>query len=212
MRGFSQTWGRSRRYCAAAEDPSRLVPSPPERATSLFLALARHLRGYCMQGFPKNAVCTSLRGFVAHCARLAAAALLFPLGACATNQLGPCEVVFEEPLLTVSRVSAAGSGAMLSPVLIRSISFNGAPIASLDAVLVGGPSPNITPVGSDLRCTVSCGFATREGRYQFTVTYPGYRDTTLTVPARYSRKTGGSNGCPTRIAGGVAITLILATG
>ena len=128
---------------------------------------------------------------------------------CNGSQLGPCSVSFDDALVQISSARDAATNAAIPSLLVRNIKFNGTSLASLDQVLQGGPTPGISIRGSDLQCDIACGFATKEGTYNFVVARVGYRDTTVSVSGRYRQVSAATNGCPTRLSGGVAVGVIL---
>ena len=140
---------------------------------------------------------------------VAAAALLVG-AACggAEDTAGPCYVGYEEPLFTVASAVDARTGAPLRQVVLRSYSFDGDPTLGPDYLteFLGLTPRNVTASGGTLLCDIACAFGAAEGRYALTFGAPGYRDTTLTLDARYARFTGG---CPAMRSGGVVLRLEL---
>lgn len=129
---------------------------------------------------------------------------------CGANQMGPCEVVYQDALLGIARVTDATIAATLPQVTIRDVQFRGTPVPDLRALTAtGAPARGVTVTGGELRCDVACSFGSEEGVYTFTVSRAGYRDTTVTVDARYANREGASGGCPLILSGGERLTLQL---
>jgi len=130
------------------------------------------------------------------------------MGACSNDALGPCDVRYEDPLLTIAQVVDSRTGALLPQVFVRDVRFNGAALGDLRLLSEPWPGRGVSLTGSDLECTVSCGFGTQEGVYEMTIHRPAYRDTTFTVDARY-RSSRGPGECRVVAAGGVRLNLRL---
>lgn len=130
------------------------------------------------------------------------------LGACSSNAVGPCDVRYEDPLLTIAQVADSRTGALLPQVLVRDVRFNGTGLGDLRMLAEPWPGRGVAATGSDLQCTVACGFGTQEGVYEMTIHRPAYRDTTLTIDARYQSSRGAGE-CRVVVSGGVRLHLRL---
>lgn len=129
--------------------------------------------------------------------------------ACSTSGAGPCIVRYEDPLLTIAQVVDTRSSALLPQVYVRNVRFNGTAVGDFRLLTEGGPIRGVLVTGSDLECTVACGFGTQEGTYEMTIYRPSFRDTTFSVDARYRGRSSGSGGCPTVFSDGVVLNLRL---
>lgn len=131
--------------------------------------------------------------------------------ACRQAQLGPCETVFEDPLLTIASAKDRITLRSVQVVGLADFSFGGAVVRDLRFLTqTGGPVGGVTAAGTTLACTVSCFFAAAEGQYSMKVSAPGYRDTTIAVNAAYATRDRSNGGCPLRLSKGVSIDLFLA--
>lgn len=131
--------------------------------------------------------------------------------ACNGNQVGPCGVFPQEPVIAITRVTNAATQTAIPRVTIRSISIDGRSITDPRALIegLGVPTKNATVSGQDLVCDIDCAFAVEQGRYVMTLSAGGYRDTTVTLDARYRRSESGSGGCPLRLFDGAEVQLTL---
>lgn len=130
------------------------------------------------------------------------------LGACSSDAVGPCDVRYEDPLLTIAQVADSKTGAPLPQVFVRNVRYNGAALGDLRVLAAPWPGRGVSLTGSDLQCTVACGFGTQEGVYEMTIHRPAYRDTTLSVDARYQGSRGAGE-CRVIVSGGVRLNLRL---
>ena len=122
-----------------------------------------------------------------------------------SNGTGTCNFVFLEPLLTISSATNAVTSGPIPQVRISALQVDNVPVpvTYLSEVSV---AHDVTVQGDQLVCAIDCGFAATPGTYRFTVSSAGYRDTTVTVAANYSRS---DNSCPVRVSGGVRLDLTL---
>lgn len=130
------------------------------------------------------------------------------IAACSPSQLGPCQIIYEEALITIVRAEDAATHAPVPRVSIRSISRDQQPIADPGVLTrVGAPVRGTTINGSELVCEVVCSFGVQEGTYRMSLSASGYRDTTITVQAKYARNNSASGGCPVRASGGIRLAI-----
>lgn len=106
--------------------------------------------------------------------------------------IGPCVHNYEEPILHVQSVTNAQTGAQIEAIILSDVRIDSTKtdlrfliiesnrIAMLDSSLVGNPP---------------CSFGIQEGKYSFSVSASGYRDTLIIADAAYSIFEGG---CPSR--------------
>lgn len=111
----------------------------------------------------------------------------------------------------MTRVTNAVTQAAIPQIMMRSFTIDGRVIANPRALIegLGVPARNATVNGQDLVCDIVCAFAVEQGRYVMTVSAAGFRDTTVTLDAKYSRKESGSGGCPLRLFDGTKVQLAL---
>lgn len=128
--------------------------------------------------------------------------LIFIFAGCEPGTMGPCVHIYEDPVLTISSVTAGKNGESISQITITDVQVDGA--AQSPDQLTGEVSENISVDDSAIVCTVPCGFGTLEGSYEFTVSADGYRDSEAMTQASYSTNEGG---CPSRSADGSAIEI-----
>lgn len=132
------------------------------------------------------------------------------LAACGRSQLGPCEVVYKDPLLTIASARNRVTLQAVPIVTLQEISFAGSPVRDLRFLTqTGGPVGGVIAAGTNLTCTITCFFAASEGRYSMRVSAPGYRDTTVTIDGGYATRERVNGGCPLRLSKGVSIDLSL---
>lgn len=123
------------------------------------------------------------------------------------NSTGACQHVYEDPVLVIARVDGSGSGP-LAAVTISDVVIAGQAVGNLGS-LTAAPAFGLSLANGELRCAISCGFGVVEGRYEFLVKGPGYRDRQVTTTASYSTFEGG---CPSRNSGTTRITVLLEPG
>jgi len=130
------------------------------------------------------------------------AAAVVVLEAC--DSVGACDHTYEDPVLTIVRVE--GSNAVsLTSVTISDVVVAFRPVGDLSS-LTAPPAFGLSLVNGELRCDIPCGVGVVEGRYEFTVKAPGYRDQRVTAMASYPRFEGG---CPSRNSGSTEISVLL---
>jgi len=129
---------------------------------------------------------------------------------CRQTQLGPCEVEYKDPLLTIASARNKVSLQAVPVVTFQEIRFEGSAVRDLRFLTeTGAPVGGVTAAGTSLTCALTCFFAASEGRYSMTVSAPGYRDTTVTVDGAYAIRERVNGGCPLRLSKGVSIDLSL---
>lgn len=129
------------------------------------------------------------------------------LTACKGSTGGACDIVYLDPLLSISEVRDAGTHAAIPSVRLTNLHWNGHFIDDARFFTeVGAPVHGVTPTGGELLCVVACGFANAPGVYGLTVHRDGYRDTTLNINANYSKV---EQACPIRGSQGVILRLEL---
>lgn len=84
----------------------------------------------------------------------------------------------------IQRVDGGEPGPLAS-VTLTNVVIAGQPVADLGD-LVAPPAFGLSLVNGVLRCVVSCGFGIVEGRYEFRISAPGYREKTVATTASYS--------------------------
>ena len=119
------------------------------------------------------------------------------LAGCSGLVGGPCSHTYRDPLLTIATATNSASGVGVARLLLAEFRVNGQP-AQPQMVILGDQSERVTLADEVVICDVACAFGTSEGRYEFTVSAPGYRTAAVQVEARYPRFKGG---CPSYNAG-----------
>jgi len=117
--------------------------------------------------------------------------------------VGPCVVLYEEPILLITSARDSASSASIPEITLTEIKVNG---ALLDLRVLGAVTPSARVVGSSIQCTVPCGFATTEGAYSAILTASGYQSSVLSVAAQYQSSIGG---CPSTFGGGKRVGVSL---
>lgn len=125
--------------------------------------------------------------------------------ACSDGSGGGCFVVSVDPLFTITSARNAVTSGPIPEVRISALRVGNVPISVtyLSEVTV---AHDVTVEGDQLVCVIDCGFAATPGTYTFTVSSAGYRDTTVTIAADYSRV---DYSCPVKLSGGLELDLIL---
>ena len=126
------------------------------------------------------------------------------------NQIGPCVHTYEDPVLHIKSVKNRNTGTDISKIQIHSLKKDGSPI-NIDStssvyLIQASNGYNVTIRDSTLVCSIPCGFGFDEGSYQFVVATDGYRDTIISVNAKYAVSKGG---CPSSNSGGSQINIQL---
>lgn len=137
---------------------------------------------------------------VAYRAAVMVSAVVLGCGSGREESIGPCNVIYLEPLIQIDRVLESASGLTVPRVFIREIVFQTAsPVSPNSLIGAGVPSRNVTVEGDRLVCDIACGFGSAVGAYAFTLQATGYRDTLVTINATYAR---GHGNCPAVLSGG----------
>lgn len=107
------------------------------------------------------------------------------------GDVGICVHEYREPILTLRSATSTPSGASLSKLVLGGFTLDGAARTAQDLATV---SSGIV-VGDDgtLECTLPCAFGRDAGRYAFTASADGHRDTAVSADAVYATLHGG---CP----------------
>lgn len=118
-----------------------------------------------------------------------------------------CDFTFADALLHIVSATDATTGASLGDVAITDVRFGGVPMTDLKSLVDIAPlAKGVAVEGAQIRCTVSCAFALDEGRYEFVVSKPGYKDYPVAIDAHFSKVTGE---CEHVLSGGVEISVQL---
>jgi hypothetical protein len=125
--------------------------------------------------------------------------------ACSGGVGGACNFVYIDPLFTIVSAKNAVTSEPISEVRISALRFGNVPL-SVTYLAEVAVAHDVTVVGDQLVCVIDCGFAATPGTYQFIVSSAGYRDTTVTIAANYSRSEGS---CPVRVSDGLELALTL---
>jgi hypothetical protein len=129
------------------------------------------------------------------------------LAGCSGSTGGACDIVYLDPLLSITEVRDAMTKVALPSVRLRNLHWNGHYVDDARFFTeVGAPVQGVTPSGAELLCDVVCGFANQPGVFVLTVHRDGYRDTTLNIDANYNKS---ENTCPVRVSQGVILRLEL---
>jgi hypothetical protein len=110
--------------------------------------------------------------------------------------IGPCVHTYEDPIIHVDSVTNAQNGSLISTFQIREIIKDGNRVQPEYIKIV---SSNVAVYDTMLVCNLPCGFGTDEGVYTLKVSAIGYRDTTVSIKAKYAVFKGG---CPSSNSGG----------
>lgn len=144
--------------------------------------------------------CMSSRRALLGCAAL--------LAGCRTATGGACDIVYLDPLVSVVEVKDAVTQSPLASVRLHSLYWNGNFIGDARFFTEVGPvAHGVTSLGGEILCQVACGFGVGDGLFTMTVHRDGYRDTTLSINASYSKT---ERTCPIRVSEGVTLRLVLA--
>lgn len=144
--------------------------------------------------------------------RLACLVVPFSLVACGGSDgaAAPCEDSFVDPVFGISSAVDATSNAPLASVALGDLRIGATRVTSTFALVeAGGVGRNAVAEGQTIRCTIACGFGTTQGTYSMTVARAGYRDTVLTVTARYESVERGAGGCPVTYSKGTQVSVRL---
>lgn len=136
----------------------------------------------------------------------------FAVAACGGSDeaAAPCEVKFNDPVFGISSAVDATSNAALASVTLGDLRVGPTRVTStFTLVQSGGVARNAVAEGQTIRCTITCGFGTTQGTYAMTVSRAGYRDTVLTVTARYESVERGAGGCPVTYSKGTQVPVRL---
>lgn len=131
--------------------------------------------------------------------------------ACSGADLSPCPApTFVDPILTISSVRNTQTNDALPSVTLKDLRIGTVRITTAnDIVLAGAPARNAVAEGSTIVCTLACGFGAAEGTYGFTLSRPGFVDTTVSAVAGYRSEEQNANGCPTRLANGTSVSFTM---
>lgn len=139
--------------------------------------------------------------------QIATAAIAVLFLACRVSEeslIGPCVVMYRDPLITIERARDAVIGAAIPRLFVSDVSWGDRQPGVAFLLAGGAEARNAVMEEGRLRCDVSCGFGSSSGTYRLTFQAPGFRDTTLTLAAAYS---GGGGNCPAILSNGVRVTL-----
>jgi hypothetical protein len=139
-----------------------------------------------------------------------AAALVLALGCSGGEEgtAGPCYMRFADPLMAVTQVIDARTGRDLSQVILRRYTYAGGPDTGWGFLTdhFSLRPRNVRTENDALMCDVACAFGASEGVYALTFGAEGYRDTTITVDARYANRSGN---CPLTLSQGAVVRVVL---
>ena len=116
---------------------------------------------------------------------------------------GPCLHTYEDPVIHIDSVINAQTGQQILAFKILNVTRDG---YKEQPFLLKIISYNVVLYDSALVCNTPCGFGTGEGSYALWVSASGYRDTTISVKAKYAIFKGG---CPSSNSGGTQFSFRL---
>jgi hypothetical protein len=148
---------------------------------------------------------SSVRGFPLGL-RLLTFYLAFAQVSCITDgggTIGPCVHTNEEPILHIEWARNAKTGEYLRTVVLTEMAIDS---FAQDPFWFLPDSRGVAVADSSLICNPPCAFGNTTGKYTFTVSAPGCRDTIVTCYPRYAINRGG---CPSSSTGGLRLTLML---
>jgi hypothetical protein len=138
---------------------------------------------------------------------MAGGAAILGLG-CNGNIVRACDFSYADALLHITSATDVTTGATLGDVVIKDVRFGGVPVTDLRSLVDIAPlAKGVTIEGAQIRCVVSCGFAVDEGRYEFVVSKPGYKDYPVAIDAHFNKVSGD---CERTLSRGVEISVQLA--
>jgi hypothetical protein len=127
--------------------------------------------------------------------------------ACNGNINRACDFTINDAVLHVVAATDARTGTALGDILIKDIRFGGVLVGDARRLIDIAPfAKGVTADGGQIRCTVSCAFAVDQGRYEFTVSKPGYQDLPVSIDARFKNVDGD---CERTLSGGVEVSIQL---
>jgi hypothetical protein len=112
------------------------------------------------------------------------------------DTIGPCVHTYEDPVIHIDSVTNAQNGSLISTFQILEIIKDGYREQPAYMKIV---SNNVAVYDTMLVCSLPCSFGTDEGKYSLKVSAVGYRDTTVSVNAKYAVF---KSGCPSSNSGG----------
>ena len=115
---------------------------------------------------------------------------------------GPCVIVPSGPSLTIAAATHATTGLAIPVITLSDVKIGGTAMTAF----LPGELMNAKPIGSNLECTVACGFSSSEGATTFTVSAPGYASKTVNTTSTYATRVGG---CPGSLSNGARISIAL---
>ncbi len=111
------------------------------------------------------------------------------------QNVGPCVAIYRDAALHIAGVNDAKTSAAIAKTRISDFQING--VKRPAHYFTGfATAYNLSAEDTVLHCTVPCGFGEEASTYQFTISAPGYRDTTLLVYAQHARRESRNGGCP----------------
>lgn len=127
---------------------------------------------------------------------------------CNGNIVRACDFSYADALLHIASATDATTGATLGDVAIKDVRFGGVQVTDLRSLVDIAPlAKGVTIEGAQIRCVVSCAFAVDEGRYEFVVSEPGYKDYPVAIDAHFNKVSGD---CERTLSRGVEISVQLA--
>jgi hypothetical protein len=120
----------------------------------------------------------------------------------ADSVAGPCIIQTMGPSLTIASVTSATTGAAIPVITLSDVSVGGMAVPALPT----GDWVNVKAAGSNLECTVACGFSSAEGATTLTVSAPGYASKAISATSGYATRVGG---CPGSYSNGAQISISL---
>lgn len=92
-----------------------------------------------------------------------------------------------DPLITIQSAVSATDGSAIGQVTISEIYYEGVRQNEADIrFLLNSNARNMTDEGDRMTCTVACGFAGEEGRWEFMLSAPGFADKRIGLDAFYA--------------------------
>ena len=96
---------------------------------------------------------------------------------------GPCDHIYEDPVIHIDSVTDVQNGNLIFAFQILEVWRNGSRVQPWYMRIV---SYNVVEYDTMLICNLRCGFGNDEGLYTLRVSTFGYRDTTVSVHAKYA--------------------------
>ena len=80
--------------------------------------------------------------------------------ACGGPQVGPCTLLYDDPLFVIAAATDARSGAPVPRLVFRDFSYKGAPVTDLTFLTrnTGAPPRNVSISDGEVVCDVACAF------------------------------------------------------